>query len=141
MYQIRVGGGNDLYIYMDNCAAAQAHECLLLNDTQQRGLEVQRHLADFIQKDGAGVCQFKLPDISVPLCTSKRPLLIAKELAGDQVPGEGRAVENDKRLVPAGAGIMDGLGEDVLAHTGFTQQKGIAIAAGNATASRSAEII
>jgi len=129
--QIRVGGGNDFDVHVDEPVAAQAHELLLFHHPEQGSLEVQLEVADFVQEDGAAVGQLKLADVAVFLGPGEGAAVVAEELAGDELPGKGAAVHGDEGLVLPPAGVVDGLGEHVLAHAAFPQDHDVAVGVGD----------
>ena len=47
---------------MDRFGATQALEFALLQNAQQFGLQLERHVADFVQKQGSSVGLFEAPD-------------------------------------------------------------------------------
>src|SRR5271154_6864313 len=59
LFQIAVRGGYDAHLNMHGLPASETPEFLVLQNLQQLGLETQIHVADFIQKQRAAVCQFE----------------------------------------------------------------------------------
>ena len=57
--QIAIRGRNDAHVHTDRLSTADALEFTLLEDPQECGLRVSREFADFIQENGAAICQFK----------------------------------------------------------------------------------
>src|SRR4051812_42804294 len=53
--QVAVGGGDDSDIDVDFFCAADRQERMPLQNSEQLGLTVERHLADFIEKQRSGV--------------------------------------------------------------------------------------
>src|SRR4026208_300372 len=59
--QIAIGGGDPANVDTKRLLPAQTIDQTILQDSQQLGLCLQRHFADFIQKEGTAMSQFKLP--------------------------------------------------------------------------------
>src|ERR1700758_4406090 len=55
LFETSVGRGHESYVYLMGAAAAEALELLLLQNSQQLWLKRCGDIADFIQKQGAGV--------------------------------------------------------------------------------------
>ena len=51
--QVAIGGGNQPHVHLDRPRSAEPLEFALLQGAQQLGLQVERHLADFVQKQRA----------------------------------------------------------------------------------------
>ena len=56
---VHVGGRYDSQIQRDLLSAAYPGDLLVLDGTEKLGLKVQRHVADLVQKEGAGVGHLK----------------------------------------------------------------------------------
>ena len=48
---VDVGGGQDTHVHLDDAAAAQARELLVLQNVQELGLQDGRHFPDLIKQD------------------------------------------------------------------------------------------
>ena len=53
--QVLVGGGNHAHIYRNSVVRAQACDTAFLQHTKQPCLQRQRHVANFVEKQGARV--------------------------------------------------------------------------------------
>ena len=93
-------------------------------------LQVQGHLADFVEEDGAAVGHLEFADTAAPLGTGEGTVRIAKELAGHQFLRDSAAVDGHIGAVSSAAGIVDGLGQDILAGTALPQEQYRCITAG-----------
>jgi hypothetical protein len=89
---------------MMGLAASQTLEPLFLKDTQQFRLQSQRDVAYFVQKQRAFIGHLEAPNL-LRDSSGKGASLMAKELAFEQIEGNGGAVELDKRASAAGANI------------------------------------
>src|SRR5215471_6681738 len=94
--------------------ASQTLELLLLQNAQQLGLQRERKIPDFIQKQCAGVGHFETANF-LRDCSSKRTLLVSKEFALQQVEGDGSAIQLYERASAASAGVMNGSGDQLFA--------------------------
>ena len=101
-----VGGGNDADIEIGGTVGSEALDLALLQNAQQLGLKVKRHLTDFVKKNGAAVGEFELAYF---VCdrTGKGALRMAEEFTFQQSLRDSSAVDGDKWLVASMAGIMD----------------------------------
>ena len=68
--QIPVGGRDDPHIDLDGFGAAQPLKLAVLDDPEQLGLKIHRHLADLVEKQGAVVGKFG----SAPICRASEPV-------------------------------------------------------------------
>ena len=78
--QISVGGSHEPNVHLVSACAAQALEFLLLQYTQQLGLQCQWNIAHFVQEEGPFVGYFKTAHL-LGDSASKSALLMAKKLA------------------------------------------------------------
>ena len=93
--QVAMGGSNHTHVHGHGLGAAHRVHHALLQHAQQLDLQLQRQVANLVQKDGAVLCQLKAA-YPVGHGAGKRALAVAKELALDQVLGDGRAVDRHK---------------------------------------------
>src|SRR4029077_1630549 len=83
---------------------------------QKRNLGLSRKLADFIEKNRAGVRQFKTA-LSLLQGAGKCPLLVAKQFRGDERRRNRGAIDGNKRLASALRTLMDSARNQFLAGT------------------------
>src|SRR5574344_127043 len=95
MLQRLVGGGNQTEIGMTFTAAAQRSVVAVLQRSQQLGLHGERHVTDLIQEQGSAVSLGQQPGLRLQ-GAGKGSLLITKQLALDQIFGDGGAVDGDE---------------------------------------------
>jgi len=86
---------------------------------QQAGLQVQRHVADFVEEQGAAIGLLQQPLHTFARRTGKRPGDITEQFALDQALGNGGTVQGDERPVTALALLMQLAGENFLAGPGL----------------------
>ena len=100
-------------------------------NAEQLGLAVERHLADFVEEQRAGVGLLEQAGV-VGVGPGERALLVAEELALHQVAGNRGAVDREHRPVAAGAGPVDGPGDQLLARAAFAADQHAAGGPGDA---------
>src|SRR5215471_9119128 len=59
LLQVPVSSRNHAYIHLLSARAAQPLKLALLQDAQQFGLQVERNVTHFIQKQGSFICQLE----------------------------------------------------------------------------------
>ena len=128
--QMTVGGGDDADI--DRPRLGFPHPChlALLQHPEQRGLNRQRHVADFVEENRAARrC------LEQPLVIGDRPgkgaLAVAEQLTGHQGFAEAGRVDGDEGALPARAGLVDGPRHQFLARTGLAFDQHGPVAAGD----------
>ena len=82
--KVAVGGGDDAHIAFDDLVAAQTLDLTVFNDPQQLCLQLQRHLADLVEKHGALVRKLEKADFAVLHAAGERAFLIAEHLRFQQ---------------------------------------------------------
>ena len=103
--------------------AAERHHFALLDHAQQAGLQHQRHVADFIEKQCAAVGLQNLPDPAFLHRAGERAARIAEQLALDQALRNGGAIDRHEGLVEPQTAVVQGLGERLLAGAGRSLQQ------------------
>ncbi len=111
---IPVGGADKAHIHGLQFAAADPLQGAGLDKAQQLALQVEIHLADLVEKQGATVRQTGRP-FAIALGTGEGALHMAEDLALHQIVGNSGAVEGDKGLLAARAALVDRLGTHLLA--------------------------
>ena len=108
--------------------AADRHHLPVFQHPQQTGLQRQRHVTDFIEKQRAAIGLLQLAAHAVLARTGETAAAITEQFALDQAFGDRRAVEGDEGFVGALAGVMHSLGKGFLARAGFAidQQRHVA---------------
>ena len=84
-----MGGRDQPHVGLDRLVAADALERLLLQDAQDLGLQRQRHVADFVEEQGAAVALLELADAAA-VGAGEGALLVPEQLALQQVLREWR---------------------------------------------------
>ena len=129
LLQVAIGGGDHADIDVDRLAAADALEGMPFQHAEELGLDAGAHLADFVEHEGALVGGLELADL--PLRgPGEGAALVAEQLAGQQFGRQRRAVQADEDAVVAGAGIVDGPGDQLLAHAALAANEHGGVAGG-----------
>jgi hypothetical protein len=85
-----------------------------LEHAQQQRLERQRHLADLVEEHRAAGRALERAD-AVGIGAGERAAQVAKQLRLGEVVRQRAAVDDDERLVAPRAGVVDRLGDQLLA--------------------------
>jgi hypothetical protein len=97
---------------------ADPAEGAVLKNAKELGLELEREFSDLVEKERSAMSGREQPG-SIPLSAGEGALGVAEELSLDEGLGERRAVDGDKRPSRTPGG-MEGLGNDLLADSGFS---------------------
>src|SRR5262249_44453809 len=118
LLEVAIGRGYQPGIRSDRSRTTEAFKFALLQDAQQLRLQLERNLADLVQKHRAAIRQFKAPH---PLRdrTRERPLFVAKHLALQQPGGNRGAVELDERSLSARTQIVNRARQQLLSRAGL----------------------
>ena len=100
LFQVLMGSRNHAHIGLDGPMTAHAVKVAVAQHPQQAGLQIKRHVANFIEEQGAAVGLFKATPAH-GLCTGESAALVPEQLGLEQVLGDGRGVDGHKR--PCGA--------------------------------------
>ena len=129
--QVLVGGGHDPHVDGDDAGAAHPHDLPLLEDPQQLHLEGGAHALHLVQKQRAPVGDLHQAQPAALFGAGEGPLLVAEELALQQVLRKGRHVDGHEGAVLPAGGPMDRVGEQLLAGAGLAHQQDGALAGGH----------
>ena len=113
--EVLVGGRDHPDIHRNHLFAAQAEHLALLQSPQKPQLDVHGNLPDLIQKQGALVGQFEHALFPAASGAGEGPLLVAEELALQDIGRHCRAVDGHKRHAAPVALVVKALGEQLLA--------------------------
>ncbi len=120
--QVRIGSRHDADIRLDRRRAADPHEPFALQHAENLGLETHVHVADLVEEHRALIAQFELTDFPSG-GAGKRPALMPEQLALQQLPGDGRAVDGHERPILARAEVMDHPGKELLTGPALPEQE------------------
>ena len=74
-----MGGRDDSHVHLVRAGGADLFDLPLLNQPQNSNLQFQRHLADFVEQDGAAVGHFNLA-LLVSQRAGERTLHVSEQL-------------------------------------------------------------
>ena len=114
LLEIAVGRRDHPDVDVDVLVAAELGELRVLEDVEQLGLQRRFHLADLVEEDGAGVGLFELADARRG-GAGEGALLVAEQLAFEQLTRQRGAVHLDERPVLARRTLVDGARHELLA--------------------------
>ena len=113
-FEVPVGGRYDAHVHrFTDCAADGAHSAFL-QGAQQLHLHRQRHVADFIQKEGATLGGPEQPRVFTD-CPGESTLDVAEQFRFQQLFGQGAAVNGNKGATPLRVCLMYSPGQQFLA--------------------------
>ncbi|MNY02868.1 hypothetical protein D3C86_1354580 [compost metagenome] len=95
---------------------AQTQDLALLQHAQQPRLQRDRHVANLVKKQRAGMGRFEQPALAPTARSGEGALVVAEQLAFQQRLRKGRTVDGDERLGGALALVMNRLCKLLLAH-------------------------
>ena len=127
LLEIAVGGGDQSNVGLNQLVAPQTFELLLLEDAQQFGLQFQRHIAHFIEEQGAFVRQFEAAD-TLGAGPGERAAFVAEQIALQQPGGHRGAVHLHHPPTVSSAEVMNGAGDKLFAGAGFAEDQHGAVA-------------
>ena len=120
--QVAVGGGDHAHVHRQLAGGADRPDAAFFEGPQQLGLQHQRQLADFVEKEGAAV-GVEEQALVVLAGTGEGALGVAEEFAFDQLGRDGGAVDRHEGALGAQAHLVQGAGRDFLADAGFAEDQ------------------
>ena len=120
--EVAIAGRNQADIDLHGSAAAQSLEGAILQHPQQFGLQLERELADLVEKQRAAIGDLE-PSALPGHRARVRTLLATEQLAFDQRPGQRRAIDTDQQPIPSLAALMHGFREELLARARLAVQQ------------------
>ena len=114
LHRVAVGRGQDADIGLLHLGRPDPHEGAGLEHAQQLDLQVERHLGDLVQKERAAAGSLEEADV-LAVGAGEAPLLVAEDLAFDQVRRDRAAVDREERAGAPPAQVVHGLRDDFLA--------------------------
>ena len=117
--QVAIGGCDQAHIHPVFAVRAQALQLAALQYAQQFGLHRQWQFTDFVEEQCAAIGELELA-AALAMGAGEGSAYMAEQFAFHQGVRQGGAVEADQRLVSAVAGLVQGLGHQLLADAGLT---------------------
>src|SRR5260370_29643886 len=129
--QISVGRSYEANVHLVSPAAAQALKFLLLEHTQQFGLQRQRNISHLVQEQSSFISQFETSNL-LRDSSRKSAFLVAKQLAFHQIERNGSAIQLYERASTPRAEIVNRAREQFLAGARLSLDKNGGIRRGHA---------
>ena len=123
--EVPVGARDDADVDLDGLGAADCPNLLFLDHAQKLHLQVQRHLADLVEKDRAAVGGDEQPAACL-YRAGESALHVPEELAFEERLRDGSAVDWNERLSAPGTGRVDSARDQFLAGAAFAGDEHIA---------------
>ena len=130
-FQVGVGGGDDAHVHRDGFGGAHGPHFAFLQHPQQLGLELQGHVADLVQEQGAAVGGLEEAG-AVAIGAGEGALAVTEEFGFEHVLGNGGAVDRHEGTLGTVAGVVDGAGQQLIAGAALALDEHAHVAAGNA---------
>jgi hypothetical protein len=119
---VLVRGREDADVHRYGLAGSNPLEGLLLDDSEELRLELERKVPDLVEEDGPAVGQLEAAP-AILHGVGKSPFHMAEEFAFEEAFGEGRAIHTDEGFIVPRALEVDLLGYEFLAYARFAQDK------------------
>ena len=130
LFEVAIGRGHDAHIDVDALVAAKLGELGVLQDVEQLGLQRRLHLADLVQEDRPEMGLFELADASRRRA-GEGALLVAEQLALEQLRRQRRAIHLHERLAAARRALVNRAGDELLADAAFAANQHGDVAVGD----------
>jgi hypothetical protein len=114
LLEIAIGRRDDPHVGLDRPRAADRREFALLEDAEQPGLRLHRHVADLVEEQGAARRLLE-PAGAARLRAGERAALVPEQLRLDQLARDRRHVDRDERRRPPPAELVDRARDQLLA--------------------------
>src|SRR5439155_16253979 len=112
-----------------NALTADPLDGQILNAAQQLRLRGQRQIRHFVEEQRAAIGGLELA--AAPADAGRRPLFDAEELRLEQRLDKRRAVDGDKRTIPARAEVVNLTRHKLLSHSALAFEKDGEVSAGD----------
>jgi hypothetical protein len=120
--KVAVGGGHHANVDALRAVAAEALEFLLLEHAKKFGLQLQRNVGDFVEKERAAIGQLEAADF-LAYGAGERAAFVAEEFRLEKAGGNRGAIDFDESAFAPRAAIVDGAGDEFLAGAGLAQNE------------------
>ena len=116
-------GTDDAHVHLDFPVAANAAEFAVIQETQQLRLQVERHLADFVEEDRTAFRHLDQTGFAAALRAGECAGDVTEQLALGEAFGQCRAIQRQERCIAATAGGMACLRHQFLPRARFTDDQ------------------
>src|SRR5262245_22382572 len=118
--EILVGGRDQLELNGARLARPKRVQLSAFENTQEVWLQLERHLADLIEKQCPAACRLDFPDHSRAPAARERTVDIPEQLARQNIARQPPAIQGHERPRRALPALVDGAREHLLADPGLT---------------------
>ncbi len=123
--------GEDADVGLEGLVSADPRELAALEDAEELALDLKRHVADLVEEEGAAVALLEAAD-ALRHRPGEGALLVAEELALEEVARNRGAVDRDILRLGAARELVDRVRDDLLAHPALAGDEDGGVGAGNA---------
>ena len=116
------GGGDHAGVKGDDTVGAQRLNLALLQGAQEFGLQGQRHIADFVQKQRAAIGEFEFAVAPFALSTGESAGRNTEKFGLQKCIGHGGDIDADQGATGAFGRGVNGMRQEFFARPGFAQQ-------------------
>src|SRR5690242_1110925 len=131
IFQIAMSGDEDADIHLRGLIASDALDLSFFEGAKQLGLHGKRHIADFVEEEGAAIGLLEFADMT-GAGSGERAFLVAEEFGLDEFGGNGGAVEGDEGCFAARGFLVNGASDKLFAGTRFAQNADAGFTGGHA---------
>ncbi len=118
--EIAVGRANHTQVERPLPVVADAPDAAFLQGAQQEGLDIKRHLADFVEAQHPAIGALQNARLAVARGAGEGAAGMAEQLAAEKLARDRPAIEGDEGRARAGAAaFVDEPRDEFLAHAGF----------------------
>ncbi len=103
---VDVGGADHAHVDRNRLVPAQALDLPALQEAQQAGLALHRHVADFVEKQGAAVCRLDPADFTA-MRAGECAAFVAEQFREHQLVRNRAAIDGDERSRRAWGAAVD----------------------------------
>src|SRR6188768_828163 len=129
--EVDVGVADQAEVHPDQPVTPDGTVLALLEHPQKFGLKIRGHLPDFVEQQRTALRHFEQADF-VRGRTCERAFAVAKELALDELVGDGGTVDLDERAAHAVRVVMNGVGNELFARADFALNQDVRVAGSHA---------
>jgi hypothetical protein len=131
-FQIAVGGGNDARLKTLLGFAAERTNAAFLERPQLLGLQRQRHLADFVEKERSAI-RLQQQTFVIGLRVGECAALVTEKLALQKRFRQRRAIDGHKRPAASAAPVVQSVCDQLFADAAFSGDQNRAFRIGDAS--------
>ncbi len=124
--KIAMSRGDDPHVAAHRPVAAHAFEGAFLEHAQELHLHLQRHIADFVEEQGAPFGELETP-LPGRECARESAFLVPEQFAFQQVRGNGAAIHRHERVAGTAGQLVDVARHHFLARAGLAEDQHVGV--------------